>query len=134
MLGVALRVAGLVAGIILVLLMIVLGLVYRGGYEYQYRIDAAGIRASTHGRTATTNHIVNVLLILVGGLSATGAGLMAASRQSQFIAWEQVTRIAVDERQRTITLLRGRRPLMLVACDAVRYPVVLEYVRAATAR
>lgn len=133
-LGVALRVAAIVAGIILVLLAIVLGLVYRGGYEYRYEIDRQGIRATTHGRTATTNRVVNLLLLLSGSPSAAGAGMLAAARQSEFVAWSRVSGISTDDRQHTITLLSGGRPLMLVACDAARYPAVLEYVRAATAR
>lgn len=132
--GVALRVAGIVAGIVLVLLAIVLGLVYRGGYEYRYEIDRQGIRATPHGRTATTNRIVNLLLMLSGRPSAAGAGMLAAARQSEFVAWPRVSGIRADDRQRTITLLRDGRPVMLVACDATQYAAVLEYVRATTAR
>lgn len=133
-LGAALRVAGIVAGIILVLLAIVLGLVYRGGYEYRYEIDQRGITATTHGRTAATNRIVNLLLLLSGRPSAAGAGLLAAVRQSEFVAWSQVSGIRADDAQRTITLLRGRRAIMLVACEAAQYGAVLEFVRAATTR
>ncbi len=131
--GVALQVAGIVAGIFLVLLAIVLGLVYRGGYEYRYTIDSRGIRATAHGRTAATNRVVNLLLLLSGRPSAMGAGLLAAGRQSEFVPWSQVSGIDVDEGQRTIALLQGRRALMLVACGPAEYAAVLGYVRAATA-
>jgi hypothetical protein len=132
--GVALWVAGIVAGIFLVLLAIVLGLVYRGGYEYRYVIDSRGIRATTHGRTAATNRIVNLLLLFSGSPSAAGAGILAAGRQSEFVAWSRVSGVEADAGQRTIALLQGGRPVMLVACDTTQYAAVLEYVRAATAR
>lgn len=132
--GVALQVAGMVAGTFLVLLVIVLGLIYRGGYEYRYEVDREGIRATTHGRTAATNRIVNLLLMLSGRPSAAGAGILAAARQSEFVAWSRVSGVRADDRQRTITLMCGGRPAMLVACDEAQYAAVLEYVRAAAAR
>jgi hypothetical protein len=134
LLGSVLQVMGVVAGIFAALLAIVLGLVYRGGYDYHFVIDATGIRATTTGRTASTNRIVNTLLVLSGRPSAAGAGMLAAGRQSEYVAWNDVSGFSVNERQRTITLKGGALPAMLVVCDAAHFPAVLEYVRAATAR
>jgi hypothetical protein len=125
----ALQVGGVLVGIFCVLLAIVLGVVYSGGYAYHYRITPRGIQATTHGRTARTNRIINTLLRGSGHPSFAGAGILAAARQSEFVAWRDVTGFNAHEATRTITLRRGRRALMIVACDAEHYPAVLAYVR-----
>jgi len=50
------------------------------------------------------------------------------------VAWKDVGRIEADPRQRTIALYRGRRPLMVVACDDAHYEAVLQEARTALAR
>lgn len=127
-----LQVMAVVAAIFLVLLTLALGLIYRGGYDYHYIIDADGIRATTTGRTAQTNRIVNTLLMLSGRPSAAGAGILAAARQDEYLAWSDVSAFSVDARQYTITLKSGPLPAMLVVCEAAQYSAVLEFVRAAT--
>jgi hypothetical protein len=129
-----LQVMGIVAGIFLVLVTLALGLVYRGGYDYHYSINADGIRATTTGRTAKTNRIVNTLLMLSGRPSAAGAGILAAARQDEYLAWSDVSAFSVDARQHTITLKSGPLPAMLVVCEAGQFSAVLEFVRAATGK
>jgi hypothetical protein len=129
-----LQVMGVVAAIFLVLLTLALGLIYRGGYDYYYVIDADGIRATTTGRTAKTNRIVNTLLMLSGRPSAAGAGILAAARQDEYLAWSDVSAFSVDARQYTITLKSGPLPAMLVVCEAAQFSAVLEFVRAATGK
>jgi hypothetical protein len=122
-----------VTGLLIVLLLIVVELFYRGEYEYQYRLDRKGIRAKTTGRTAKTNAIVNTLLILSGRPGQAGAGILAQSRQVEYVAWKKVDGFRAHPEQKTITLYRGKHPLMVVACADQLYETVLQLAQAACA-
>lgn len=130
----ALQIALIVAGIFAVLLLVVLTLVYRGGYQLRYTLNDGGIEGRPRGRTAATNTVANVLLMFSRRPGAVGAGLIAQSRQVECVAWDKVTGVDTDPNQRTITLLNGRRPLMVVACDEAHYEEVLRRSRGAAAR
>ncbi|PDW04489.1 hypothetical protein [Candidatus Viridilinea mediisalina] len=124
-----LGVMGLMIGIFGVLLTIVLLVIYQGGYDYHYSIDEYGITATTAGRTAKTNRVVNTLLMMSGRPTEAGAGMLAAARQSQALAWRDVSNFSVNANQRVITLNSGPLPTMLVACDATNYQAILEFIQ-----
>jgi len=130
----ALKIALIVAGILAALVLVVLKLVYGSGYELGYTLTEQGIEGRPHGRTARTNVIVNFLLMFSGRPSAAGAGMLAQSRQVEYVAWDKVNGVDTDPNQRTITLLKGKKPLMVVACDEVHYEEVLRRSREAAAR
>ncbi len=121
-------------GVFLALMLMGIAVVAVGGYRVMYRLDDEGIGGLPHGRTAIKNAVVNGLLILSGRPSAMGAGLLAQSNQAEYTAWRDVDRIETDPRRRTLTLYRGRRPVMMVACDDAHYDAVLEAAQAAAAR
>ncbi len=124
----SLQITGGVTAVVLLFLAIVLGLFYRGGYEYQYRLDENGIRAATSGQTAKKNAVVNFLLVISGQPGPMSAGAMAQSRQSEFIGWGQVKRVTTNARQKTITLWGGKRPLTEIACNENNYEAVLQAI------
>ncbi len=124
----------LTGGIFLGLLLIATLLVYGGRYEYEFRLNDEGIGGRPHGRTAKKNRIINFLLIFSGRPTAMGTGLLAQTRQEEYVAWNKVDTVIADERNRTITLQKGKRPLMVVPCDEAHYAAVLERAQAAAAR
>lgn len=124
-----LSVLGGVFAIMVVLLALALLLVYQGGYDYHYVIDAHGIRATTTGRTAKTNRVVNTLLMLSGRPTEAGIGNLAAARQSEYLPWSEVSGFSVEANARIINLESGPLPSMIVACDAAHFAAVLEFIR-----
>lgn len=120
--------------IFLVLLPIGVAVIAAGGYQVEYRLDDEGIGGRPYGRTARKNAVVNILLVLSGQPWAMGAGMLAQSRQAEYAAWKDVDRVETDPRQRTITLYRVKRPLMVVACDEDHYERVLDAARTAVGR
>jgi len=122
------------AAIFLFLLVIGIAILFAGGYEMEYRLNEKGIGGRPHGRTAKKNAIVNFLLMLSGRPTAMGAGMAAQARQVEYVAWKDVERVETDPQRRLITLKKGRRPLMVVACDDAHYEAVLQEAQAAVAR
>ncbi|NLG27060.1 MAG: hypothetical protein GX557_04065 [Chloroflexi bacterium] len=133
-LGVVSRVVGITAAVFGLLLLLAVALTDLGGYAMAYRMDARGISGRPHGRTAKRNAAINTLLVLSGRPSAMGAGMLAQSRQQEYAAWKDVDRAEGDPSQRTVTLYKGRRALMVVACDEAHYDTVLAQAVSATAR
>ncbi len=117
------------AAIFLVLMVIGVAVTFAGGYEVEYRTNDRGIGGRPRGRTAKKNALVNFLLMLSGRPTAMGAGMMAQSRQVEYTAWKDVERVETDPRRRLITLKKGRRPLMVVACDEAHYDAVLQFAQ-----
>lgn len=128
------RIVLIAAAVFLGLLLIAVLAVYGGHYEYEFRLDGEGIGGRPHGRTAKTNRIANLLLVLSGRPGPSGAGLAAQARQEEYVAWAAVDTVVADARQRTITLQKGRRPLMVVPCDQEHYGAVLAAAEQAAAR
>lgn len=132
--GVIGQIVLLTGGIFLGLMLIAVLLVYGGRYEYEFQVNHQGIRGRPHGRTAKKNRIINFLLMFSGKPTATGAGLLAQARQEEYVAWNDFDKVVADEKNRTITLQKGKRPLMVIPCDQEHYAAVLEMAQEAAAR
>lgn len=122
------------AAVLLALLLIAVFLFYGGRYEYKVRLDEKGIDVRPYGRTAKKNTIANTLLIFSGRPGAMGAGMLAQSRQDEYVAWKEVDRVIPDERDKTITLQKGRRPLMVFPCNDEEFEAVVRFAQGAAAR
>ncbi len=127
-----LKIVGITGGVYLVLMLLGTALIGLGGYEMVYRLDERGIGGRPHGRTAKRNRIINTLLMLSGRPSAMGSGMLAQSRQAEYVAWRDVDRAEGDSKQRTVALYKGRRAVMVVACDEAHYATVLQRAQNAT--
>jgi hypothetical protein len=132
--GKVLGIAGLVAATLLVLAVIAIGVLYGGRYEMIYRLDDEGIEGRPAGGTARRNRAVNLLLLLSGRPTAMGAGLMAASRQVERVAWRQVERCEQDARGHALSLYAGRKRLMVVFTDAATAQALAADISACMAR
>ncbi len=109
----------------LFLLGIVSILVFFGNrYDLEFTLTESGVRSSVTGKTKRKNAVINTLLMLSGKPSFAGAGLLAASRQSEFITWDKMDNFVVNPEKREIALRKGHRTLMLLHCPAELYPKI----------
>ncbi len=115
------------------LAVLVMLLLYGNRYEYRFTVDEAGVTAETTGGTRRKNAVVNLLLLLSGKPAPAGAGLLAASRQSEQVKWENVENIETDPARLQIVLRRRGRAVMLMRCTPENYQEVLYRVKIALA-
>lgn len=122
-----------ILGGISILAVLVMLLLYGNRYEYRFTLDEAGVTAETAGGTRRKNAVVNLLLVLSGKPAPAGAGLLAASRQSEQVRWEKVENIESDPGRLQIVLRRRGRAVMLIRCTPENYQEVLYRVEMALA-
>ena len=132
-LGQILEILLIVGGILLGLFMLAMLFFFGGRYEYRYSLNAQGIERRPGSSTARKNGIVNFLLIFSGRPTAMGTGLLAQSRQVEYIAWKEVDRVAAEPDKKTVSLYKGKKPFMVVACDEQHYEPVLHRAQEASA-
>jgi len=121
-------VLGILTGCVLIGVLLVMG----NRYEHEYSADDKGIVEKAAKKQYRRNTIVNGLLVGLGLLmkqpGAAGAGVLAQSRQAQYLKWKDVDGYSVDPHRRTIVLIRGRRVRMIVYCLPENYDSVAERV------
>ena len=110
---------------------LVMLVVYGNQYDYQFSVDEIGVKAETVGGTRRKNAIINWLLLLSGRPGPAGAGMLAASRQSELVKWKEVDRLDFNAEKKEIVLRRGKRALMLVQCTAENFDQVLRFAQQA---
>ncbi len=108
---------------------IVLGLLFQGGYDYHYMLDAQGLRCLGSGRSAAINR-----LIVPRRTLDPHAGTPASTRPSEYVAWDEVDNFSVDAKARIITLKRGWLPRMIVVCNEANYTAVLAFIQQRVSR
>ncbi len=102
--------------------------VYGNRYEYKYVINDKGVKSETVGGTRKKNNIINFLCLLSGKPTAAGAGMIAASRQSELVKWEKVDNYTSNAKKFEIMLRRKGRTIMLICCTPDNYQSVLRLV------
>ncbi len=103
-------------------------------YYYTFILDPQkGIWEKLQNRQQKNNFMVNSLLMVAGLLtknfSAAGAGAISQSRQEQFIAWKDISRVESELSGHTITLKKNKRTLMTVFCHPDNYQAVSEVIQ-----
>lgn len=118
----------ILVAIFTVLLLFGVLLVMGNRYGYTFALDRSGIAEATHCLQYKRNTIINLLLLIAGLLSgrpaAAGAGILAQSRQKQFLCWKDIEQAVVDPRRKTVVLKKKRRTRMIVFCTADNYDSV----------
>lgn len=98
---------GLIGGL-LIFTWIFIMIVYGGQYQVEFVVNHQGIYYGTKSDQERKSRIINSFLVVAGLLtrkpSLAGAGLLAQSRQSIFIAWKEIKKIKYIPRQHTILL------------------------------
>jgi len=111
---------------------LVMLVIYGNQYDYQFMVDEVGVKAETVGGTRRKNAVINFLLLLSGRPGPAGAGLLAASRQSELVKWKDVDRLDFNAEKKEIVLRRGKRAVMLVQCTTENFDQVLRFAQQAT--
>ena len=121
--------------VVLFMVMIVLGVIIFMGnrYDYNFSLDPdKGIWEKPQERQGKKNNLINTLAIFLGILSknpsVSGAGLIAQSRQKQFVGWKDVNKIEKNPRDKVIKLKRNSRTLMILFCHPENYDEVLKII------
>ncbi len=99
-------IAGGVMAILLVVTYVLVGLAYGGRYQVLFKMDEKGIHhiqlKKQYDRAAAICLLAALAGIAGGNLSATGAGLMGASRQSMYAEFSAVRSVKVREARNVI--------------------------------
>ena len=103
-------------------------LIYHNRYDLQFTVDEIGVRSTTIGKTKRRNAVINTLLLFSGKPGPAGAGLMAASRQSELVRWDKIDDFIADPGKGEIQLRKGKQVLMLVYCTPEIYPRVRQVI------
>lgn len=110
-LRVTLSIFGICAGILIVLLTIayvLIALIYGGKYIALFKMDQKGVnhmQLKKQFRKAQALGFLSALMgLAAGNLSAAGAGLMSATRQSQYSTFSKVKSIKIKEKRNVIYL------------------------------
>jgi len=97
-------------------------------YHLEFTLTESGVRSRVTGKTRRVNAWINALLALSGKPGFAGAGLLAASRQNEFIPWERMDHFIARPKKGEIALLKGQRTLTLLHCPPERFPEVQRVV------
>jgi len=109
----------------LLLLGILSMLVFFGNrYQLEFTLTESGVRSRVTGKTRRLNAWINTLLALSGKPGFAGAGLMAASRQNEFVPWDKFDHFTTRPEKQEIALRKGARTLMLLHSPPEIYPEV----------
>ena len=104
----ALAICGVILGVLLVVAYLVLGIIYGGKYQVLFKMDDKGvyhIQLKKQYDRAKAMGLLTALAGLAGGnLTAAGAGLLAASRQSMYTRFSEVRSIKFSPKRETIYL------------------------------
>ncbi len=107
------------------LLLVITAVVFGGRMRVRFTVDERGVLWETVDRRAIgASRLALLAGVLARNPQVAGAGALAAARQREFVAWDDVRTVAVDARRRTLTLRNSWRPIMLVACTGAVFDEV----------
>lgn len=97
-------------------------------WDFYVNREGGGMRASSGTSNLTTG--LTVAGALLGSLSAAGGGLLAKSRENEFISWDDARTVTLNAKKKTVTITRKSLvfPIRLYCTDAI-YPQVEGYIR-----
>jgi hypothetical protein len=97
-------------------------------YDFYVNPEGAGQAASRGASMVNTTATVGGALL--GSLTAAGAGILAKSREDDFIRWDESKAVALDKNKKTVTVTRKSLifPLRLYCTDE-NYEQVAGYIR-----
>ena len=111
-------------------------IVYRGKYEVQFTLNKDGVLCETQSGQARKNRAINFLTVVLGFISkkpgVAGAGILAQSRQKEFLRWSKVKKVKYKPKQYTIMLRGGPLEAIALFCTRENYSRVSLMVREKT--
>ncbi len=114
---------GLFLGLFLLGILSVL-VIFGNRYHLEFTLTESGVRSRVTGITRRLNTWINTLLVLSGKPGFAGIGMIASSRQNEFIPWDKLDHFLARPEKREIALRKGHRTLALLHCPTEYYPEV----------
>ena len=101
-----LAICGAIMTVLLVVAYVLVGLAYGGRYQVLFKMDEKGVHhiqlKKQYDRAAAIGFLTALAGLAGGNLSAAGAGLMSASRQSMYTEFSAVRSVKVKEARNVI--------------------------------
>jgi hypothetical protein len=123
---------GVIAALFILTYLLILVL-YGGKYDVGFVIDSQGILCYTQSHQAKTNRIVNGLTVVLGLLSskpaAAGAGMLAGTKQSIFLKWNNIKKVKYSPKQHVIMLRSSLTESIALFCTEENYHTVEEIIK-----
>lgn len=130
----ALVMLAVTAGLGLLGLLVML-LLFRSGYPVRYTISSEGVHMQTLSQVAKrANRLAIALGLLTGKPGLLGSGLIARSRETEALSWQDAFRAELRPQRHLIVLKGAWRILMLVQCTPKNFAQVAARVQAEIAR
>lgn len=113
------------------LLFLLITVVFFGNrYRARMTVEAAGLSWESLSRRAGWSGKAAVLAgALAGNPTVAGAGLLAVSRQSVSIVWDDVKRVRCHPRLSVISIMNGWRVVLRLYCHPLRYEEIRSLIR-----
>lgn len=115
---------GLIATLLLLTYLFIMVL-YGGNYDVAFVLDDKGVLCYTQPRQAKKDRIVNGLAIVLGLLSGkpavAGAGMLAGTKQSTFLGWNNIRKVKYAPKQHVVILRGGWTEKIAVFCTKENY-------------
>lgn len=125
-----LRISALVTAGLGVLVFLITVIVFGGRIRVRFTMNEEGVLWETVGKRAITGSRLAILTgVLARSPQVAGAGALAASRQREFVAWQDVAAAELDRRHSMITLRNSWRPIMLVVGVPESFDRVVAYAQ-----
>jgi hypothetical protein len=124
------RIFALVCAGLFVASMPIAALWYANRVHVRYELSPKGVRyQNLERKDRVANRALFVLGLLSGKPAAAGAGLLAASRETEFTRWRDVTRVREHVSLGVVTLMNSWRVVQRLHCRRENYQQVVSYVR-----
>lgn len=123
-----LKFIGLISVIVGALLIFAMVVVMGNNVTYEYTITDQGVTQVMGEKERRRNKVVLGLSILAGSVRSTGAALMASSRETIQITWDDVKKVVTNDNRKTIQLKNKWITIMLIYCTPQNYIQVIENI------
>jgi len=100
------------------------------GFTADYYVNLQGAGQQASKATGSVNTGITIAGILLGSMSAAGAGMIAKGQETQFISWDEARSVAFNPRKKTMTVTRKSFvfPVRLY-CTEDNYELVAAFIR-----
>ncbi|HNY89095.1 MAG TPA: zinc ribbon domain-containing protein [Methanoregulaceae archaeon] len=100
------------------------------GMASDFFVNAEGAGQEASKKTSSVNTGIAVVGGLLGSLSAAGGGILAKSREDDFIRWDESRSVALNRKKKTVTVTRKSLifPIRLY-CTNENYEQVVAFIK-----
>jgi hypothetical protein len=112
------------SGALLVLMLIAILAVFLNSTEFIYDVTAKGVTMGVGKKERRANRLAILVGFLTGNSRVLGAGMLSASREDYFLAWEDIRRVSVHRGPKMLVLKAGLIPGNRIFCTAENFPAV----------